>query len=89
MTKMSDGDWLEDHYKADGYESVLNNNDLFLEWILDNFSLKDAIRAIPDLATLLFEEYNNDWIEAVDYYKQDGEDENGGDDEEDGDAEEN
>jgi hypothetical protein len=67
---MSNGDWLKDHYEADGYESVLNNNDLFLEWILENFSLKDAIRGIPGLATLLFEEYNNDWIEAVDYYKQ-------------------
>jgi hypothetical protein len=57
--------WLEDHIEMDSPKAVINNNHLFHEWLLENVYLPDAIQRVPNLLTDLFEEYNNDWIDAV------------------------
>jgi hypothetical protein len=56
---------LESELQARGVQAVVNDNDQFHEWLLENVDLKDAIQRCPNILTELFEEYNNDWIEAV------------------------
>ena len=56
---------LQQAIKNQGAKAVINDNAQFHEWLLSTVTIEDAVRRCPNLLSELLEEYNNDWIEAV------------------------
>ena len=56
---------LQNAIKNQGAKAVINDNAQFHEWLICTVNIEDAVRRCPNLLTELLEEYNNDWIEAV------------------------
>lgn len=48
-----------------GPKKLINNNDESLEWVFGEYSLEDIVRRSPNVLSDIFEELNNDWIDAV------------------------
>lgn len=56
---------LQNAIKHQGAKAVINDNAQFHEWLICTVTIEDAVRRCPNLMVELLEEYNNDWIEAV------------------------
>lgn len=46
-------------------KEVINNSDLFEAWIVGSLTLRDVLKRCPSVLDDIMEEFNNDWIEAV------------------------
>lgn len=56
---------LENEIQTRGAQAVMNDNDQFHQWITGNLSLVDVLQRCPGVISEIMEEFNNDWIEAV------------------------
>lgn len=55
---------LEDQIKAHGVQDVINDNEQFSTWI-GGLTLAEVLNRCPGILSDIMEEFNNDWIEAV------------------------
>lgn len=56
--------------KKRGYQEVLQDNDLMLDWILHYGDVKEWVKRIEALKGLLLEEFNDDWCDFIDSVKE-------------------
>jgi hypothetical protein len=50
---------------VDGKQAVHDNNDLFLDWIISNFDMNDAVNRCPGIVPELLKGYNNEWYNEI------------------------